>query len=249
MLLGCSSCCLPVAAASMGFCSCIRRDPIDGSVVVVCDRSINPLHSDCCFEFLFSPFFWSPICLFFCWCFFGKRFDQGCVDCFRLWGGGSDQPEWWVKSLDSIFWVPVASRFNLLGAHGRRPLWSFISFIFSYLLLFIWPLPCPPFPALRDTHKGAQQLILFLFYLFFVTKIRWKVPHENRAGTTCKFEVWRKKIHLILFQVGFFFIIICFIFLKILLFIWFLHFCKFFSFKFFLLYFPFLVSFVSIPFL
>jgi hypothetical protein len=36
----------------------------------------------------------------------------------------------------------------LVGARGRRPLWSFISFIFSYLLLFIWPLPCPPCPAL-----------------------------------------------------------------------------------------------------
>jgi len=32
----------------------------------------------------------------------------------------------------------------LVGARGRRPLWSFISFIFSYLLLFIWPLPFPP---------------------------------------------------------------------------------------------------------
>ncbi len=65
----------------------------------------------------------------------------------------------------------------------------------------------------------------------------------------CKFEVWRKKIHFILFQVGFFFIIIIFIFKNFLLFIWFLHFCNFFSFKIILLYFPFLVSFVSIPFL
>jgi hypothetical protein len=65
----------------------------------------------------------------------------------------------------------------------------------------------------------------------------------------CKFEVWKKKIHLILFQVGFFFIIISFIFLNFLLFIGFLHFGNFFSFKIILLYFPFLVSFVSIPFL
>jgi hypothetical protein len=97
---------LPVAAAasSWGFCSCIGRDSVDGSVVVVCGRSINPLHSDCWFEFLcFSPFFWSPMRLIFAVFFFGGRFDQGCVGCFRLWGGGSDQPEWWVKSLDSIF--------------------------------------------------------------------------------------------------------------------------------------------------
>jgi hypothetical protein len=38
------------------------------------------------------------------------------------------------------------------------------------------------------------------------------------------FEVWKKKTHLILFQVGFFFIIISFIFSYFLLFIWFLLF-------------------------
>ncbi len=65
----------------------------------------------------------------------------------------------------------------------------------------------------------------------------------------CKFEVWRKKTHLILFQVGFFFIIISFIFSYFLFFIWFQHLCNFFSFKIILLYFPFLVSFVSITFL
>jgi len=65
----------------------------------------------------------------------------------------------------------------------------------------------------------------------------------------CKFEVWRKKTHRIHFQVGFFFIIISFIFSYLLLLIWFLLFCNFFSFKIFKLYFPFLVSFVSIPFL
>ncbi len=42
--------------------------------------------------------------------------------------------------------------------------------------------------------------------------------------TSLKFEVWRKKTHLILFQVGFFFIIINFIFSQFLLFIWFLFF-------------------------
>jgi hypothetical protein len=47
----------------------------------------------------------------------------------------------------------------------------------------------------------------------------------------CKFEVWRKKTHLILFQVGFFFIIISFIFSHFLLFIWFLLFCNFFFFS------------------
>jgi hypothetical protein len=64
----------------------------------------------------------------------------------------------------------------------------------------------------------------------------------------CKFEVWRKKTHLILFQAGFFFIIISFIFSYFLFLIWFLHFCNVFSFKIILLYFPFRVSFVSIPF-
>jgi hypothetical protein len=43
----------------------------------------------------------------------------------------------------------------------------------------------------------------------------------------CKFEVWRKKTHLVL-QVGFFFIIISFIFSYFLLFIWFILFCNFF---------------------
>jgi len=43
----------------------------------------------------------------------------------------------------------------------------------------------------------------------------------------CKFEVWRKKTHLIFFQVGFFFIIINFICSYFLFFIWFQHLCKF----------------------
>jgi hypothetical protein len=41
-----------------------------------------------------------------------------------------------------------------VGARDLGPLWSFIRFIFSYLLLFIWPLPFPhgpaPCPALQD---------------------------------------------------------------------------------------------------
>jgi hypothetical protein len=49
------------------------------------------------------------------------------------------------------------------SARGRRPLSSFISFIFTYLLLFIWSLPCPPgpapCPALQDTLRicGFEQ--------------------------------------------------------------------------------------------
>jgi len=42
---------------------------------------------------------------------------------------------------------PKATVKSPVGARDLRPLWSFISFIFSYLLLFIWPLPCPPCPA------------------------------------------------------------------------------------------------------
>jgi hypothetical protein len=81
-----------------------------------------------------------------------------------------------------------------VGARGRRPLWSFISFIFSYLLLFIWPLPCParqtdgpcpahpalPYPVPRffflscqcrrqtdggDKHRGRNPHALLLFAL------------------------------------------------------------------------------------
>jgi hypothetical protein len=60
----------------------------------------------------------------------------------------------------------------------------------------------------------------------------------------CKFEVWRKKTHLILFQVGFFFNIYKFYF-----FLFFTLYLVSSSFKIISLYFPFLVSFVSIPFL
>ncbi len=49
----------------------------------------------------------------------------------------------------------------------------------------------------------------------------------------CKFEVWRKKTHLILFQARFFFIIISFIFSYFLFLIWFFHFCNFFLLNFF----------------
>jgi len=44
-----------------------------------------------------------------------------------------------------------------VGACGRRPLWSFISFIFSYLLLFIWPLPCPARPALPCSARQTGE--------------------------------------------------------------------------------------------
>jgi len=40
-----------------------------------------------------------------------------------------------------------------VGARDLRPVWSFISFIFSYLLLFIWPLPCPPCPARQKDRR------------------------------------------------------------------------------------------------
>jgi hypothetical protein len=60
----------------------------------------------------------------------------------------------------------------------------------------------------------------------------------------CKFEVWRKKTHLILFQVGFFFNIYKFYFFLFFTLYLVSSFLKIIS-----LYFPFLVSFVSIPFL
>jgi hypothetical protein len=69
------------------------------------------------------------------WCFDSIRRTNGC-----LW------PKATVKS-------PV-------GARDLRPVWSFISFIFSYLLFFIWPLPCPlpcptPLPCKIDRTAGA----------------------------------------------------------------------------------------------
>ncbi len=54
---------------------------------------------------------------------------------------------------------------KLVGTCDLRTLWS------------------PPISLNQDKHTKAQsKLILFLFYLFFVTKIRWKVPHENIHG-------------------------------------------------------------------
>jgi hypothetical protein len=39
---------------------------------------------------------------------------------------------------------PKATVKSPVGARDLRPLRSFISFIFPYLVLFIWPLPCRP---------------------------------------------------------------------------------------------------------
>jgi hypothetical protein len=46
-----------------------------------------------------------------------------------------------------------------VGAREFRPVWSFISFIFSYLLLFIWPLPCPPYPAPCPARQTDRQTL------------------------------------------------------------------------------------------
>jgi len=48
----------------------------------------------------------------------------------------------------------------LVGARDLRPLWSFISFIFSYLLLFIWPLPCPICPAIENVARRHRCPII-----------------------------------------------------------------------------------------
>ncbi len=45
----------------------------------------------------------------------------------------------------------------------------------------------------RDTHKSAKQLILFLFYLFFVTKIRWKVPPKTYMVKWAFWTIFKKK--------------------------------------------------------
>ena len=86
-------------------------------------------------------------------------------------------------------------------------------------------------------------MCFLLILLFCIIKIKCFFFTFIFCLYGCKFEVWRKKTHLILFQAGFFFIIISFIFSYFLLLIWFLHFCKFFSFKIILLYFPFLYFF------
>ncbi len=92
-------------------------------------------------------------------------------------------------------------------------------------------------------------MCFLLLLLFCIIKIKcfFSLLYFRLFG--CKFEVWRKEIHLILFQVGFFFIIISFILKFFYSLFGFFIFVDFFSFKIILLYFPFLVSFVSIPFL
>jgi hypothetical protein len=54
----------------------------------------------------------------------------------------------------------------------------------------------------RDTHKGATQLILFLFFYFFVAKIRRKVPHENIHGEASVLENFQKKNQIATFLGG-----------------------------------------------
>jgi len=82
---------------------------------------------------------------------------------------------------------------------------------------------------------NKNKMFLFHFYIFVYLDASLKFGERRYTS--------------FFFQVGFFFIIINFIFFNFLLFIWFLHFGNFFSFKIILLYFSFLVSFVSIPFL
>jgi hypothetical protein len=58
------------------------------------------------------------------------------------------------------------------------------------------------FTTKRDTHKGAKQLILFLFIIFFVVKICRKVPHENIHGEASVLENFKKKNQITTFPVG-----------------------------------------------
>ncbi len=60
-----------------------------------------------------------------------------------------------------------------VGTHDLRTLWS-------------------PLVSL-NTHKGTKQLILFLFYLFFVAKIRWKVPPWKHTWWSERFGKFPKK--------------------------------------------------------
>lgn len=126
--------CSPLIRVRVRFCACfqdaLRALPVaqhHHGVSAVASGGIlsTPLSSWCVIDpsthfiriaalsFCSRPFL-GLLCVCFLLCFFGGRFDQGCVDCSRLWGGGSDQPEWWVKSLDSIFFL-----FNSFGL--RQP--------------------------------------------------------------------------------------------------------------------------------
>jgi hypothetical protein len=88
---------------------------------------------------------------------------------------GDDIERFWI--LVPLVWHFLANLLRLLvGARGRRPLWSppwvppvgahdlrppvwsFRSFIFPYLLLFIWPLPCPPCPVPCPSLPGPLPL-------------------------------------------------------------------------------------------
>jgi hypothetical protein len=52
----------------------------------------------------------------------------------------------------------------------------------------------PPVSLNQERHTQRRKAaILFLFYLFFVTKIRWKVPHENIHGEGSILEKFQKK--------------------------------------------------------
>jgi hypothetical protein len=57
---------LPVAATSWGFCSCIGRDSVDGSVVVVCWSIHQPTSlGSLLWVSVSRPVFWSPTSLVF----------------------------------------------------------------------------------------------------------------------------------------------------------------------------------------
>jgi hypothetical protein len=45
----------------------------------------------------------------------------------------------------------------------------------------------------KDTKKNTKQLILILFFNFFVAKIRQKVPHENIHGEASVLQNFQKK--------------------------------------------------------
>jgi hypothetical protein len=44
----------------------------------------------------------------------------------------------------------------------------------------------------RETHTKTQSSYFILFFKFFVTKIRWKVPHENKYGEASILENFQK---------------------------------------------------------
>ncbi len=67
----------------------------------------------------------------------------------------------------------------------------------------LWTLWSPPVSLNQERHTQKCKATNFIFILFFfVTKICWKVPHENIHGEASILEIFQKKIKSPHFQEG-----------------------------------------------